>query len=180
MPAKKSTSSKSTASKQKTTPRKKGVSPQSPSKSQAASPKTQFKKTIGAGECEVTIDRRTQADRREEDASPEKSERRDKVQRRRQIDPTTCERDYSVQEVEFMNAMDQYKRTSGRMFPTCSEVLEVIRGLGYAQLSPAELAILRPEQTEEPSQESGLESEESEIDLETETFECEAVASGSS
>ena len=39
-----------------------------------------------------------------------------------------------------MNALDQYKRTSGRMFPTCSEVLEVIRGLGYVQLSPAELA----------------------------------------
>ena len=30
-----------------------------------------------------------------------------------------------------MHALDQYKRTSGRMFPTCSEILEVIRGLGY-------------------------------------------------
>ena len=39
-----------------------------------------------------------------------------------------------------MNAMDEYKRKSGRMFPTCSEVLEVIRNLGYVQLSPAELA----------------------------------------
>src|SRR5258708_6711745 len=60
-------------------------------------------------------------------------ERREKVSRRRQIDPTTCERDYSVEEVEFMNALDDYKRTSGRMFPTCSEILEVIRGLGYAK-----------------------------------------------
>jgi hypothetical protein len=58
-------------------------------------------------------------------------ERRAKVNRRRQIDPTTCERDYSVEEVEFMSALDDYKRRSGRMFPTCSEVLEVIRGLGY-------------------------------------------------
>jgi hypothetical protein len=58
-------------------------------------------------------------------------ERRVKVNRRRQIDPTTCERDYSSDEVEFMHAMDQYKRASGRMFPTCSEVLEVLRGLGY-------------------------------------------------
>ena len=32
-----------------------------------------------------------------------------------------------------MNALDQYKRTSGRMFPTCSEVLEVLRGLGYGK-----------------------------------------------
>jgi hypothetical protein len=50
--------------------------------------------------------------------------------RRRQSTPRP-ERDYSVEEVEFMNAMDEYKRKSGRMFPTCSEVLEVIRSLGY-------------------------------------------------
>jgi hypothetical protein len=58
-------------------------------------------------------------------------ERREKVSRRRQIDPTTCERDYTDAEVEFMHALDQYKRSSGRMFPTCSEVLEVLRHLGY-------------------------------------------------
>ncbi|MEM8945473.1 MAG: hypothetical protein AAGD11_09830 [Planctomycetota bacterium] len=103
------------------------------------------------------MDRRTKADRREtENAAPEASqpapERREKVQRRRQIDPTTCERDYSEQEVEFMNAMDEYKRTSGRMFPTCSEVLEVIRDLGYVQLTPAEIAIVRPE-VNEPTEE---------------------------
>ncbi len=32
---------------------------------------------------------------------------------------------------EFMKAMDDYKRKSGRQFPTWSEVLEVIRSLGY-------------------------------------------------
>ena len=64
-------------------------------------------------------------------------ERREKVSRRRQIDPTTCERDYTPDEVEFMHALDQYKRTSGRMFPTCSEVLEVIRGLGYEKKTTA-------------------------------------------
>jgi len=58
-------------------------------------------------------------------------ERRVKVERRRQIDPTTCERDYTGDEVEFMKAMDDYKRRSGRMFPTWSEVLEVVRELGY-------------------------------------------------
>ncbi|MFO0913151.1 MAG: hypothetical protein U0795_09345 [Pirellulales bacterium] len=58
-------------------------------------------------------------------------ERRAKVPRRRQIDPTTCERDYSGDEIEFMHALDAYKRANGRMFPTCSEILEVIRGLGY-------------------------------------------------
>ena len=53
--------------------------------------------------------------------------------RRRHIDPTTCERDYTIQEREFMLALDDYKRANGRMFPTCSEILEVIRNLGYVQ-----------------------------------------------
>ncbi|MEX2093807.1 MAG: hypothetical protein WD971_14070 [Pirellulales bacterium] len=66
-------------------------------------------------------------------------ERRKKVNRRRQIDPTTCERDYTDDEVAFMNALDDYKRMNGRMFPTCSEVLEVVRSLGYVRLSPNEL-----------------------------------------
>jgi hypothetical protein len=67
--------------------------------------------------------------------SDEIREPRQKTQRRRQIDPTTCERDYSLEEIEFMNALDEYKRNSGRMFPTCSEILEVFRGLGYQRLS---------------------------------------------
>jgi hypothetical protein len=79
-------------------------------------------------------DRRKPSDRRHHSipvaVERRKTERR-KVPRRRQIDPTTCERDYSEEEIEFMSAMDVYKRTSGRMFPTCSEVLEVLRGLGY-------------------------------------------------
>lgn len=53
--------------------------------------------------------------------------------RRRMIDPTTCEREYGADEVEFMQALDRYKRTSGRMFPTCSEILEVVRSLGYVR-----------------------------------------------
>lgn len=93
-------------------------------------------------ESEVSTDRRKPSDRRKADRRNQSVpvaverrnlQRREKVARRRQIDPTTCERDYSDDEVEFMNALDQYKRTSGRMFPTCSEILEVIRGLGYGK-----------------------------------------------
>jgi hypothetical protein len=65
-----------------------------------------------------------------------KTERRAKVERRRQIDPTTCERDYSEDQVEFMKAMDLYKRRSGRQFPTWSEVLEVLQNLGYRKVAP--------------------------------------------
>lgn len=95
---------------------------------------------------EVSLNRRSMTDRREverrKDNVPVAEERRQpserrKVARRRQIDPTTCERDYSGEEIEFMHAMDKYKRMSGRMFPTCSEILEVIRGLGYVRTTAA-------------------------------------------
>ena len=59
--------------------------------------------------------------------------------RRRQIDPTTCERDYSDGEIEFMRAMDDYKRKSGRPFPTWSEVLEVVMSLGYRKVADPSL-----------------------------------------
>lgn len=101
-------------------------------------------------------DRRKTTDRRKKD-EPVAVERRQgdrrKVQRRRQIDPTTCERDYTNDEVEFMNALDAYKRRSGRMFPTCSEILEVIRDLGYRKVedmpADAELQAVEAELTAE-------------------------------
>ncbi len=167
MPVKKATSSKSASKSKKaakSTKTKKSASPKTraASKKKTTSTKGKAKSKTAAKEDKakdlnaVKIERRNKTDRRDESrdesvvaAAKPAVERREKVQRRRQIDPTTCERDYSDGEVEFMNAMDEYKRTSGRMFPTCSEVLEVIRGLGYVQLTPAEIATVRPEPIEE-------------------------------
>lgn len=64
---------------------------------------------------------------------------RRRLDRRRQIDPTTCERDYSDNEIEFMKSMDDYKRKSGRPFPTWSEVLEVLMSLGYRKVADPSL-----------------------------------------
>jgi len=93
-------------------------------------------------------DRRTAPDRRVANVpvpvERRKLQRRAKVSRRRQIDPTTCERDYSAEEIEFMGALDDYKRTSGRMFPTCSEILEVLRNLGYEKRPVDESAATSP------------------------------------
>jgi hypothetical protein len=104
-------------------------------------------------QAEVEINRRAKSERRGEERRKQKQpvaverrqgERREKVQRRRQIDPTTCERDYSNDEIEFMHALDAYKRANGRMFPTCSEILEVIRNLGYVRTSPGTLDAAPP------------------------------------
>jgi hypothetical protein len=63
------------------------------------------------------------------------AEKRRTSERRRLIDPTTCERDYSLDETDFMKAMDRYKRENRRPFPTWSEVLEVLRSLGYRKVA---------------------------------------------
>ncbi|GHT20272.1 hypothetical protein FACS1894189_9160 [Planctomycetales bacterium] len=53
---------------------------------------------------------------------------------RRRMNPATSDRNYSSDEVEFMNALDEYKRASGHLFPTCTEILGVLRGLGYEKM----------------------------------------------
>ena len=85
----------------------------------------------------ITVDRR-RGDRRGDSGlsnTPKNSGNVDKRKkdRRRQIDPTTCERDYTNDEVEFMKAIDNYKRKTGRSFPNSGEVLEVVANLGYVQ-----------------------------------------------
>ena len=73
------------------------------------------------------------------------SEKRRTSERRRQIDPTTCERDYTDDEIAFMKARDQYKRDNRRPFPTWSEVLEVLAALGYRKVAePTNLPGLSP------------------------------------
>ena len=118
-----------------------------------------------AAEKIITIDRR-RGDRR--DAQNEGAVKgatnapQPKKQRRRHIDPTTCERDYSGDEIEFMRAMDDYKRDSGRMFPTCSEVLEVLRALGYHKITDEQVGQLGLEVTQLPCSESSLQDDEGE------------------
>lgn len=113
-------------------------------------------KTNSPCDLEVTVDRRLNKRRATTevasqitddctaDAAPVKEfkEPRRRKERRRQIDPTTCERDYNVDEIDFMQAFDAYKRSSGRMFPTCSEILEVVRSLGYTKLTDEERQLL--------------------------------------
>ncbi len=66
------------------------------------------------------------------------AEKRRTSERRRLIDPTTCERDYTDDELEFMRAMDRYKRENRRPYPTLSEVLEVLISLGYRKVADPE------------------------------------------
>jgi hypothetical protein len=134
------------ANSKKTVAKKNKTTRKAPAKAESAAGAAK-KSAPAAGSDVATLNRRAAGDRRSTADRRKKSqpvaverrttERRAKVNRRRQIDPTTCERDYSNEEIEFMNAVEEYKRSSGRMFPTCSEILEVLLKLGYQKL-PAE------------------------------------------
>lgn len=136
---------------------------------------------------EITVNRRDSSDRRatsgdrrvKDDPVGEDrrtDEQRRKTPRRRQIDPTTCERDYSETEIEFMQAMDDYKRANGRMFPTCSEILEVLLTLGYEKVDPAtkstpdEVAVLT---NDSPAENLAADLDDTELDFEQPDAEFE-------
>ena len=75
----------------------------------------------------------TCAERQASDQARRGAAARNRSARRRFVDPATCERQYSAPEMEFLDAIQEYKRASGRMFPTWSEVLEVVHSLGYVK-----------------------------------------------
>lgn len=57
--------------------------------------------------------------------------RRDGVLSQRAIVPGEDATDYSPEEFEFLRAMEKYRREQRRPFPTCCEVLRVLKSLGY-------------------------------------------------
>ena len=55
------------------------------------------------------------------------------------------------EQFEFLMAMDQYKKANQRPFPTWTEVLEVIKALGYRKVAePESLESFRKADKEEP------------------------------
>jgi hypothetical protein len=69
---------------------------------------------------------------------PEERDRPSRKERRRRIDPTTFEKQYTDDELEFMTAMQRYKVQTGKAFPSYGEVLRVARELGYGKDSTDE------------------------------------------
>jgi len=54
------------------------------------------------------------------------------------MNPATSDRHYTLDEVEFMNALAEFKRASGRLFPSCSEILDILHKLGYEKVKERE------------------------------------------
>lgn len=61
--------------------------------------------------------------------APRYRERKDRARGKVLTSPV----DYTDDELEFLKAIEAFKKSSGRQFPTWSEVLTVLRGLGYTK-----------------------------------------------
>ncbi len=61
---------------------------------------------------------------------------RPRKERRRRVDPTTFEKQYTEVEIEFMNAIQDYKGRSGKMFPSHGDILKIALRLGYRKPAP--------------------------------------------
>ncbi|MDG2476647.1 MAG: hypothetical protein P8M32_01975 [Phycisphaerales bacterium] len=87
------------------------------------------------------LDRRSGVDRRDlQDASETNLERRRGPGRRRTDFLRAAEEgEMSEEQFLFIQAIDAFKRVNGKTFPTWTDVLEVVRKLGYRKTMPTEL-----------------------------------------
>ncbi len=96
--------------------------------------------TIDSREGSV-VDRRSGLDRRDlEGTSPTNLERRRGPGRRLSDFVKSAEEgEMSKEQFMFLMAIDAFKRANGKSFPTWTDVLEVVRKLGYRKTMPSEL-----------------------------------------
>ncbi|OQY05964.1 MAG: hypothetical protein B6I25_04925 [Planctomycetales bacterium 4572_13] len=86
------------------------------------------------------VDRRSSFDRRRGPGHRRTPERR-----------AAEEGQMNEEQFEFLMAMDEYKRANQRPFPTWTEVLEIIRAIGYRKVAEAQpLESFRKEDKQEP------------------------------
>ena len=93
--------------------------------------------------------RMTVVDRRHEDTGLER--RRGPGRRRTDFMKSAEEGEMCREQFLFVMAIDAYKRVNHKPFPTWTEVLEVIRKLGYRKTQPMELQLPSCEDWSEPS-----------------------------
>jgi hypothetical protein len=97
----------------------------------------------GAEKRNSVVDRRCGLDRRVVDiGSPTGLERRRGPGRRRPDDRRSAEEgEMTDEQFEFVFAIDTYKRLNSRPFPTWTEVLEVVKQLGYRKVTASTIKL---------------------------------------
>jgi len=77
--------------------------------------------------------------------------RRGPGRRRTDFMKSAEEGEMNTEQFLFLAAIDAYKRVNNRPYPTWTEVLEVMRKLGYRKTCPAELSLPNAEDWTEPA-----------------------------
>ena len=100
------------------------------------------------------LDRRAIADRGgENDGSPTGLERRRGAGRRlSDFQRSADEGEMTTEQFLFLMAIDAFKKANGKTFPNWSDVLEVIRLLGYRKTMPSELNLRNAEDWKEEAE----------------------------
>lgn len=125
---------------------------------------------------ENVVDRRGGLDRRDLSASTSETNlerRRGPGRRRTDFMKAADEGEMTQEQFVFIMAIDAFKRVNGLTFPTWTDVLEVIRKLGYRKTMPTELELgSRVEDwTEKPDSQSGVSKITEADDEEDDDFE---------
>jgi hypothetical protein len=110
-------------------------------------------------DCGEVVDRRSGLDRRDLQGTSQDLDRRRGPGRRRSDFLRAAEEGEMTQEqFMFLLAINSFKEANGRTFPTWTDVLEVIRKLGYRKTMKSELRLgnSSTDWTEEPDSDSGV------------------------
>jgi hypothetical protein len=118
-----------------------GSAPVLPDRRQSAAPPDD-----GVEKRKNVVDRRCGLERRVVDiGSPTGLERRRGPGRRRTDDRKSAEEgEMTDEQFEFVMAIDTYKRLNRRPFPTWTEVLEVVKQLGYRKVAASTIHLPNP------------------------------------
>ncbi|MHC5114336.1 MAG: hypothetical protein ACYTGP_07905 [Planctomycetota bacterium] len=95
----------------------------------------------GASRRDSVVDRRAGIDRRdlEADGGTNLERRRGPGRRRSDFLKSADEGELTQEQFMFVMAIDAFKRVNEKTFPTWTDVLEVVRKLGYRKTMPSEL-----------------------------------------
>ncbi len=115
-----------------------------------AKPEVNASSTSGSG---MVVDRRTGLDRRllGTGANTDFDRRRGPGRRLSDFTRSAEEGEMTKEQFLFLVAIDEFKKANAKSFPTWTDVLEVIRLLGYRKTMPSEISFGRAEDWREPS-----------------------------
>ncbi len=111
-----------------------------------------------AGRRQTVTDRRSGLGRRDHSGDTNLERRRGPGRRRTDFMRAAEEGEMTAEQFMFVMAVDAFKRVNDKTFPTWTDVLEIVRKLGYRKTMPSELNLgdRVEDWTERPDAASGV------------------------